>query len=290
MDKFIPISTVFDKSEIIICIFLLIACGVVFRDKVNEDQRPFPGTELTYGFFIKTSAILRFQILAFFFPLIQQLYSLMGALFLDILPIVIYCIAIILIFGVIAFNIFNKSEPNYGSRYLNSHYHFESFENSWITLLAIGTGNVWTEVISAYSRGHSVGYGIMVDAFFAIFYFVFSTFFRTAPLVVIYKYVTHAKGGLGLSWQQRREFRFAWKELRNPKKVFYHHILQLIQNLPPPLGLKGRNYCYLDLESFAIGILKVMPLYKTKPGVEDNQALALPNGIPKNFDLRYARL
>jgi hypothetical protein len=185
------LSTYMNMTEFVIAVILLIFC--LTHAGLTKSQ--------SLGL-CKVASILRTFILTVFFEQLSSFLKIIAGAITGFIPQVIFCIAVLLIFGTVGFSLFNGITIDYSNDYLNDHYNFSSFMKSLVTMLGMGTGNFWTEVIAGIKRNQSIGVGIGVDAFFTTYYILFSALFRSFPLLIVYRYLVEAGGSTDIATQQ----------------------------------------------------------------------------------------
>lgn len=269
-------GSLFEKQEFMVFCFLTLQGANTLRFIIKGVQ--FTNSNI----WMMCSTILRIHIMTIFFPQIQSIFRILYICIPAFVPQILYVIMVIFIFGILGNDVFKGLQPHYGdNKFLEQNFNFQNFGQSFALLLAMGTGNVWTEVIAAFKNSAGVRQGIgaaggsstststllltvAIDGFFLLFVFFFQVSLRTFPLIIIYSYLTNSGGTLGLAGQQIREFQAAWQNMANKSmRLFvtctYHEFFELLKTLPPPLGRLGLNVSYLDSSRFAKRVLLCMP-------------------------------
>ena len=208
-----------------------------------------------------------FQDMAFFMRILQM--SLSG-----FLPLAAYMMIVVLTFSVFCQLIFGNISPEWGNEFHNRHFNFKSFNNTWVLLFSVGTGNIYSEIIHAYAPFLSQGMNVLLEFILCSFAVIFYVLLRCFAIMVISKYLMHYSGSLGLAGEQARQVQVTWKAVnRKKKKINYDRFLDFLVKLPAPLGLNGSKVCYLDLSRFAKRVLVCMPndVSKLKDSKNDRQ-------------------
>lgn len=215
----------------------------------------------THTLMVEVSSVLRVHVLGVFFPQLGSSMRILHSVFTAFIPQLMYCIMVIFVFGILAVEALKNQKPFYGNPFLEKHYNFGEYSRSWVVLISMGFGNMWTEILAAYQKDKSNLWGIFIQVYFTAFLFLFQTFFRTFPLMIIYKFLIHSGNNLGIAFQQVTEFQEAWeKECDNENRINYHTFFEFLKKLPPPLGRKGLSNTYLESSRFAKKVLLCIPM------------------------------
>ena len=132
-----------------------------------------------------------------------------------------------LLFSMLLFNLFwavighlsfKHINLEYDNDFLNEHYTFGDFYQSYILLLVIGTGNVWTEILQPLQLYQPIYMNIYIQVFFVVYYFLFSLFIKSFVMLLLIKFV-HRVGNSSsiLPGEQLAHFQYVWKSLRKGK-------------------------------------------------------------------------
>lgn len=217
------------------------------------------GSDAVFEFALKTSMILRYNVLLLFYEEIFTLYKVIYLSLLGIVPLLLYAITLVLLYGVVGYDIWQDKDLNIENNFVEQFINFNTLENSWMTLIAMGSGNMWTTVVQAVKVDYSTGAQILVDVYFYSFFVIFYFLLQAFPVLVIYYYGRYCTGNIGLAGQQVREFQRAWASKGNPTRMSYSKLLKLLADLPAPLGLKGQTPCFKDLSIFARAVIGCLP-------------------------------
>jgi WD40 repeat protein len=199
------------------------------------------------------------------------------------IPTLLNIVFIILIWGQVAVLSFQHEDFNFNNSFLNEHYHFKDIMTSCVTLTAMGTGNMWTEILSQLKDGRSFAWRIWVEIFFTSFYLIMFFLLRATAIIIIFKYSTYGGGVIGLATQQLRAFQSSWMKLFNPHSVDVPGLITFLRYLPPPLGC-GKHSDFLSTVRFAKKVMLCMPTINE----DDNENLFEEEDLPN--DVRDMKL
>lgn len=243
--------------------------------------------------FVCACSILRVYRLAILFPNALRVLAVMQLSLPGFLTLCIYGLITIMIFGLLGYDVMLNLKPDYGTPFLNNTLNFRSIVNSWATLISIGTGNYYSEILDALKRETHNNYGlqIFIELYFLIFYLFFFLILKSFAIQIIIRYETLFGASLGIAGEQVSAFQFAWKKAGLFDRVKYDKLPSLIgRHLPPPLGLAGTDVKYLELSRFIKKILLSMPADAKRCNDLDvsgkfTRFLFAPSKIPS--DIRY---
>jgi WD40 repeat protein len=174
------------------------------------------------------------------------------------IPCLFNLIFVILIYGKIAHISFKQHNFNFNNDFLEYHYNFHDTYRSCITMVAMATGNMWTEIVSDLKDNAALGWQFYVEILFTSYYLIIYFLLKTFTIILISKYSIYAGGTIGLANQQIRQFRMAWLKLKNPDSIDLVGLLKLLQILKPPLGC-GKQKDFLSVIRYAKSVLVCMP-------------------------------
>ena len=100
--------------------------------------------------------------------------------------------------------------------FMYERYDFSNFTNAFITLMAMGTGNIWTEVLVKLKDGQVYYMQWFIEFYLTTYYVVVNIIVRSFALMIISKYLTHSGEDLGVAGQQIRRFRKTWSLINGP--------------------------------------------------------------------------
>lgn len=213
-----------------------------------------------YVWYLQQAATcVRFYRVAVSFPTLAIFLRVIEMSLSGFAPLSLYLAMVILIFGVAGFVFWGSITPDYQDEFLNAHYNFNSLSNSMILLMGIGTGNFYSEIVHAYAMHFSLGLQFCFELYLFIFYGLFFVVMKCFGIMMISKYMIHYGGGLGLAAQQVKAFQRAWLKLGNSSFITFDEFLELLQLLPYPLGVKGKNLNFLDVTRYAKRVLLCVP-------------------------------
>eukprot|EP01035_Chromulina_nebulosa_P019129 gene19129-24965_t len=175
-------------------------------------------------------------------------------------PTLLNLVFLIIVYGEVGYFSFKNVKMNYGNDFLNSHYNFNDILSACITLGAMITGNMYTEVINQLKSGNSLGWIIYIELYFTTFYLLTFFILKAFAIIVISKFTIYSGGSIGLAKQQLRHFRKAWQKYKNPSRINFPTMLDFLRDLHAPLGFKGHaDRTYLHSIRFAKKLLLCMP-------------------------------
>ena len=212
--------------------------------------------------YVCACSLLRVYRLAILFPNASRVLAVMRQSLTGFFTLCVYALIIILIFGLLGFDVMKNLKPEYGSKFLNESLNFQTIQSSWLTLLSIGTGNYYSEILDALKRetGKNLGLQVFMEIYFLLFYLFFFLILKSFAIQIIIRYENLFGASLGIAGEQISAFQYAWKKAGLFDKVKYDKLPSLIgKHLPPPLGLAGTNPKYLELSRFMKKILLCMP-------------------------------
>jgi hypothetical protein len=210
-----------------------------------------------------------------------------------LVPLLLFILSVIFIYGVVGYSIFADITPYYGNTFLDQHANFQTILNSMTLLLAMMTGNVWTEITAAYENAYNqdVGWIIFINIYFISLYIIFVIYYRVIPIVIFYNYVRNSGSNIDVAGQQIRQFQKAWNLLKIGKRIKYidlkstSSLYELIKILPPPLGLCGENISRRQVSAFLKNILLSMPVHikknNTNIDINKEELVFKPSDFPE---------
>lgn len=180
------------------------------------------------------------------------------------IPTLLNMLFIIILYGEIAMLSFKDQTLEFDNDFLNEHYHFRDIKTACVTLVAMGTGNMWTEILNQLKSNQAFGWKVWIEFLFTSFYLLFFFLLRATAIIVIFKYSVYGGGAIGLAQQQLRAFRRAWLKLHNPPTVDVNGLIKLLRLLPRPLGV-GREADFLSAVRFTKKVMLCLPASKIDP-------------------------
>ena len=209
------------------------------------------------------------------------------------IPMLLYLLTALLIYAIIGIVVFGKTRLNTGNEFVDSHYDFATLPDAITTLMIMGTGNCWTEVIQGLKSQmsqKSLGVRVLVEIYFISFYLIFVINLRLFALMIIYQYRNLAGSATGLAVEQIKDFQEHYQSCLNHSREFsIDGLFHFLSFLPPPLGpsQEGVEYMnYYDLERFAKQVLLYLPNSQFVEKLLDDsnsQQIELPKLSLRNF-------
>jgi len=236
----------------------VVVCGVVisaFFSQVLKTSDPALTKNL-----VLIQIIIRMYRLTFVFPELAELLDIQMQAIIGYVPLALYLCVTVLVFGVFFVILCGKNRPDFGLPYLNDRFNFDNYGNAWVLLLAIGSGNLYSEVFAAYRDNMPLWEQVVFETTACIYGFTFYVLFRCFCVLMVNKYLDYYGDKLGVAGQQIRHCQLAWELLGNPSTVCYEDLYRLIRMLPPPLGLGSAIIPYLDQSRFVKKIITCTPM------------------------------
>ena len=177
-----------------------------------------------------------------------------------IIPTFGYYVTLVLIYAVMGVMAMSDLDTNYDSEYLNERFNFKTYLNAIITLMSIGTGNMYTEILEKLKENAEPGLNIFIEFYFFTFYIFSTVIMKSFALMIISKFLSYSGGSLGLASQQVQQFKNAWRVINyDGNDISMIKLKELVVKLPAPLGLAGRTNKFVEIEMFLRQLLVVMP-------------------------------
>lgn len=285
-----------NKQEAGIVLFLIFSVFVNVRTLSGGNQVIFtPGNSRDIEF-VFACGILRVYRLAILFPNALRVIGVMQTSLGGFISLGVYALIVIMIFGLLGYDVMLHLTPSYGSPFLDNALNFKSLPDSWLTLLAIGTGNYYSEVLNNLKQETKGNLGMMIfiEIYFLCFYLLFFLTLKSFAIQIIIRYESTFGSSLGIAGEQISAFQHAWRMASLHDKVKYDKLALFIsEHLPPPLGLAGTNPKYLELSRFVKKLLLCMPADVKRcndlvKSVKCTRVLYPPETVPS--DIRYVSL
>jgi hypothetical protein len=281
------------KVDVILSVYLAVANYGLYTHLADSDSPKF-GDERVFEFFLKTSMILRYNILALVYKEVECFYKVLFSTCIAMVPILLYSISLVLLYGLVGFDIFEGKDLDVTNGFVEQYVNFETLENTWNLLLAMGSGNYWTGIIQATKFDLPDGAALLVDVYYYSFFVLYYFLLQAIPVLTIYYYGVYYTGMLGIAGQQVKQFQRAWNTHSNKSShLSYSALVKLIADLPPPLGMKGKHICYVDLAHFARAVISCLPPDERGDMDVDRSKQLFPQGsLPEDlriFDDEYQK-
>ena len=136
-----------NKQEVGVVIFLIVCVLINVRTLSGGMKIIINTGKLRDIEFVCASAVVRVYRLAILFPNALLLLGVMQHSFGGFISLCIYGLIVIMIYGLLGFDVMHHMKPTYGSPFLDNALNFRSVTNSFFTLIAMGTGNYYSEVL-----------------------------------------------------------------------------------------------------------------------------------------------
>jgi hypothetical protein len=123
---------------------------------------------------------------------------------------------------------------------------FGGYFNSVITLLAMATGNMYSEVVSALkTEADNFQQRVAIEMFFTSFYIVITVLIKSVVILLISKFLNQSGDQSSVADEQLSHFRRLWRKMtpkgKNPRTMNWATLNKFLTELKYPLGLKGNN-------------------------------------------------
>jgi Ion transport protein len=251
-----------NKQEVGVVIFLIVCVLINVRTLSSGNKIIINTGKLRDIEFVCASAVVRVYRLAILFPNALLLLGVMQHSLGGFISLCIYGLIVIMIYGLLGFDVMYRMRPTYGSPFLNDALNFRSVTNSFFTLIAMGTGNYYSEVLDNMKQEskNSLGIQIFMEIYFLSFYLLFFLTLKSFAIQIIIRYESTFGSTIGIAGEQVTSFRHGWKSAGLFQNVKYEKLASLLGNhIPPPLGLAGTDPRYLELTRFVKKVLMCMP-------------------------------
>ena len=175
-----------------------------------------------------------------------------------VVPTLAYLIVFVLIYAVIGNVVLGDIQPAWDDPFLYTRYNFTNYVNAFITLMAMGSGNMWTEMLVKLQDGQEWYLQVFIEFYLVTYYLVVTIIVRSFALMIISKYLTQGGLDLGLAGQQLRRFRRSWSAVNGSNtSMDISKLFDFICTLKYPLGTKSNKFVLV--ERFLKRVLLCMP-------------------------------
>jgi Ion transport protein len=251
-----------NKQEVGVVLFLIFCIFLNVRALSGGHQVVInPGKSRDIEF-VCACGIMRIYRLAILFPNALRVIGVMQTSLGGFISLCIYGLIVIMIYGLLGFDVMRDLKPSYGSPFIDDNLNFRSLVNSFITLLTVGTGNYYSEVLNNLKQETKgrLGLQVFIELYFLTFYLLFFLTLKSFAIQIIIRYESTFGSSLGIAGEQVTSFQHGWRKAGLFDKVKYEKLTSLLgKHLPPPLGLAGTNPKYLELSRFVKKVLLCMP-------------------------------
>lgn len=205
-------KSVMGKQEILLVVTLFLVIFLSMGTSLNKSTTFF-ALWLTY-----LSIVLRIFRISVLFPEVANYQRVIFLTMKSFVPLLFTLLLFNLFWAVIAYISFKHITLEYGNDFLNEHYNFSDFYHSYVLLLTIGTGNIWTEVLQPLQSSQPIYMIVYIEVFFVVYYFLFVLFIRAFVMLLLIKFV-HRVGNSStiLPGEQLNHFQSLWKSMRRGK-------------------------------------------------------------------------
>ncbi len=209
--------------------------------------------------------MVRLYRLSAVFPQIAKFFRIFGLVLKGFFPMVMSIVALLLFYGVIGYYAFNHADVTYGDEFLDRHFNFEDFFSSIITLFAMGTGNMYTEVLDALKDGQPFQQQVAVELFFTSYYILMNVLIKSVVILLISKFLNQGGDSVTSADEQLNHFKRIWLKVQptktNPDKIKMKRLGVFLSKLNAPLGIRGRKDSnnFMVINRFRQKVLKFLP-------------------------------
>ena len=167
-----------------------------------------------------------------------------------VVPTLAYLIVFVLIYAVIGNVVLGDIQPAWDDPFLYTRYNFTNYVNAFITLMAMGSGNMWTEMLVKLQDGQEWYLQVFIEFYLVTYYLVVTIIVRSFALMIISKYLTQGGLDLGLAGQQLRRFRRSWSAVNGSNtSMDISKLFDFICTLKYPLGTKSNKFVLVERSS-----------------------------------------
>jgi hypothetical protein len=181
-----------------------------------------------------------------------------------------------------------------GNDFKDDHYNFENIRNAVVTLLIIGTGNGWTEIISELDNNSGSLNTFIIQFYFFTFYISIMIVFKLFSLMNIQKNRLQNYKTSYLAQEQIEEFRVHWRNsfstaFTQDLIININQLFDFLSVLPSPLGCHKEgvdDVLFQDLDRFTRTVLICLPKNPkntTKYTTDDSDCAFTFNLLPKKL-------
>lgn len=188
------------------------------------------------------SVVLRMHRLSAVFPQIGELFNIFWAVRNAFVSMIVIWLSIVIFYAVLGNFFMEDYNVDFGIEFLNRNYNFGTYYNSVVLLMALGTGNFYTEVIVQLQDGKSQISKILIEFYFISFYLIFNFIMVSFVVMLIIRYLNRNLENPVVANQQVYDFIKAWKitvHQQNVDKINYSDVRRLLLRLKRPLGLRA---------------------------------------------------
>lgn len=278
-------SSLLGQQEIVVVLVLLaqILTAADAYNRSDDRQRLQIAHYLTF-----VCVVLRMYRLTWPVPqMAKQLRTLWTSLSV-FAPLFIIVICVIIVFSVIANYCFGDYDLQYDAGLLGTSlehytesYNFGTYFNAFFTLLAMATGNEWTEIIDALRRGRSFPEVVGICAFFACFYLLINFLLRVFAVVILARLLDTSGTHSAVANEQISDFQRAWQQVIRSSTIGDRgtsidatQLRSLLVMLKPPLGVscaRDKRFSVIERTACQLTLLLEHEDRKKLPRLHDLQ-------------------
>ena len=210
------------------------------------------------------------------------------------MPLLLYLLTTLLIYAVLGIILLGNTRMSTGNEFKDEHYNFENIRNAVVTLLIIGTGNGWTEIISELDNNSGSLNTFILHIYFFTFYISIMIVFKLFSLMNIQKNRLQNYKTSYLAQEQIEEFRVHWRNsfssaFTQDLIININQLYDFLSVLPSPLGCHKEgvdDVLFQDLDRFTRTVLICLPKNSkntTKYTTDESDCAFTFNFLPKKL-------
>jgi hypothetical protein len=198
--------------------------------------------------------VLRTFRIVFLFPRLRRTMAVFISSLKAFLPLFVSILCIYIFYGVIGTALLKSSSIDLGNTFLQTNYHFETYYHATITLLAMSTGNLWSEIVNAYVYHTSGWKRTLINFYFITFYLLINALLRALVIALIAKFLERSGDHDAIATQQIQLFRRLWRRIALPgnhSMTTKNQLISFLSKLRAPLGInRHESHCANAVERF----------------------------------------
>ena len=186
------------------------------------------GVENTYSSLgVRVCVIIRCFRLMHTFPQYMVIWRTLVMGLSGVIPTLAYLLVFVLIYAVIGNVVLGDIQPAWDDPFMYERYDFSNFTNALITLMAMGTGNIWTEVLVKLKDGQVYYMQWFIEFYLTTYYVVVNIIVRSFALMIISKYLIHSGEDLGVQGSRSSFPQDVVFDQRHSHRYEHHRAIQI---------------------------------------------------------------
>ena len=218
----------------------------------------FTAADYLTGFFPITSfrlvlacVVFRMYRLALLFPRLRRTIRVFISSMNAFVPLFVSIVCIYIFYAVIGTLLMGDVPVVLENEFMDDHYHFKDYFHSVITILAMSTGNLWSEIMNELILNGPDWKRPLINFYFITFYLIINCIFRAFVILLIAKFLERSSDHSALAAQQIHQFRLLWRKIERSHKYFSDRsqLKRFLIKLKAPLGIspyESRAFNALD--------------------------------------------